>query len=273
MHRPLSFDKQPARLVNFNPRAEKHGPERKPAGDVFLSLVVDRSVLAAFDPVLPDLLFLTHSEARANPDEVEALEPRLPFLQPLRWDQKYPGYGIAITFGLELLPPIDLVEMQLSDFVIEAQKGGTARLALRASGHPTTEQSGELCALIQQDVIVSLIPPKVEAVAHEADAAPQGELLAEEVPENDPAQKKTRRKGPAFIDHALVTGIELKHLPNQLTASHVTCSDQSTYVLEWADEPTLDEIAARMHDELGLTVEYAPAARQAYEAGDQAAAA
>lgn len=68
MHRPLVFEKQPARLTTFNPRAEKHGPERKPAGDVKLSLVVDRNVLAAFDPVLPQLLFVQPSETRANPD-------------------------------------------------------------------------------------------------------------------------------------------------------------------------------------------------------------
>jgi hypothetical protein len=258
MHRPLTFEKQPARLVNFNPRAEKHGPERKPAGDVFLSLVVDRSVLAAFDPVLPQMLFHQHGEAHANPDEVAALDPRLPFLEALKWDQKYPGYGIDVSFGLELLPPIALDSMQLSDFVIEAQKGGTARLSFRASGHPTTEQSGELCALIQQDVIVSLIPPQEDAVAQEAHpSSAQDEMFLGDVA----APPKPN------VDNVLVNAVDLHKKKNQLTEAVVTCSDGSTYrVGDWASDPTLDQVAGAMYDELALAVEYTPAAREAYDA-------
>lgn len=250
MHRPLQFDKQPARLINFNPRSEKYGAERKPAGDVKLSLVVDRSALAAFDPVLPQLLFLQPSEARANPDEVEALEPRLPFVEPLQWKQDYPGYGVTITFGLELIEPIELDDMELSDFVIEPQKGGTARLTFRASGHPTTEQSGELCALIQQDVIVSLIAPTADAVAEEAAPAAQGDLLAE------PGERGVLVKS---IDCQLHGGRHMHQVKVILS------DDEEVYVGEWASRPTIDEIAGALFDTLEQTVEFTPAAREAYE--------
>lgn len=190
-------------------------------------------------------------------------------MAPLQWGQKYPGYGVAINFGLEMFAPIELVDMELSDFVIEPQKGGTARLSLRASGHPTTEQRGELCSLIQQDVIVSLIPPKADAVAHEATANDDQGRMFEEVPANDPAQGKTRKKGKAFVDHVLVTGVALYTRPNQLNGAKVTCSDGSEYdVGEWAPRPTLDQIAGAMYDQASLTVEFAPAARQAYDEGD-----
>jgi len=62
----------------------------------------------------------------------------------------------------------------LKNFKFEALDGGSLQVTVSALFHPTTEQAGALCALIQEDVQITLIPPTKQAKG----SKPQQEDLA-----------------------------------------------------------------------------------------------
>lgn len=162
----LSFIKQKTRIANFNPRAEKHGPDNVLAGDIKLETQVHSSALDQFDTVLRTLLYRKAAVGEQVPQSELALDTtddlialRVPHLAPLRWDEDYPGYELGIESGSGLLEPLQLSGVELSNFVFEALEGGSVAVTCRATCHPDTRASGALCGLIGKDVFITLTPP------------------------------------------------------------------------------------------------------------------
>lgn len=166
-----------AKVVNYNPRAEKHGGENKMAGDLKVLVTTSSSVLDFFSKDLRKALYRKPGQGEQQ-DLIEGSDGltavKFPRLGELPWDEDYPGYSLVIGGGLGLTEPMVLNEVTLKRFRFEALDGGSLQVGLSALFHPTPEQAGQLCALIQEDVQITLIPPTKQAKGDK----PQQEDLA-----------------------------------------------------------------------------------------------
>lgn len=166
------LENQPAKVLNHNPRNQLHGEELKLAGDLKLQVTCRAAVLAAFDEQFVPFLFRsrrpgdaavqTEIEGEGNADTSR----RLPQLEPLSWNEKFPGFRLVIVKGMGLAAPIVLPARELSGFVFEPLDGGLVKITFTAKGtYETTATSGELDGLQQREVEISLEPPAADGVA------------------------------------------------------------------------------------------------------------
>jgi hypothetical protein len=166
------------KLTSFNPRAEIHGDDPKPAADIRFDFNVEATELAHFSPTLRGFLF--HKDSAAPGDLVDAQHDapnlRFPLLGALKWHQEYFGYELRISHGIGAAG-ITLTG-DLNNFVFEPKEGGTVHIACRFQCHPDEKQFGKLCQLIAQTVDITLTPPEAE----------DAEVLTEK-------KSKTRRRG------------------------------------------------------------------------------
>lgn len=171
----FALDRQQTKIASYNPRAEKHGDENVPAGDLKLDVTCHSSILDVFDKGLRKTLYRKPGPGEqpelplGNSDGLTAL--KLPHLGPLKWDEDFPGYSLTITPGMGLTEPLRITDVELSKFVIEPMDGGSVRIVLSASFHPDAALSGALCALIQETVEVSLTPPSKDDVQQDLERA------------------------------------------------------------------------------------------------------
>lgn len=152
----------PAKVANFNPRAEKHGEENKLAGDLKLVVITSSSVLDFFNKELRKAFYRKPLQGEQQ-DLIEGNDGltaiKFPRLGALPWDEEYPGYELVIGGGMGLVEPMGLSGVSLKRFRFEPLDGGSLQVTFSALFHPTPEQAGALCALIQEDVQLTLIPP------------------------------------------------------------------------------------------------------------------
>lgn len=159
----FELDQTQIRILNFNPRVEKHGEENVPAGDLKIEVTVHNGVLDAFDKSLRSMLYRKPTKGEQTdlefPGSDGMTQLRLPHLAPQKWDEDFPGYTIKIIEGMGLSDPITLTGCELSHFTFEAKEGGSVQITFRASFQHDRGQAGALCELIQETVEASVIPP------------------------------------------------------------------------------------------------------------------
>jgi hypothetical protein len=248
-----------AKVLNHNTCMERHGEAFVLRSDLKLQVTCSAYDLEDFGHGLRNLLYRArHDGDKPAPQQGELLGAtladgsalRFPQLEPLSWDEEFPGYEAVITKGMGLAESIRLDKVTLASFVMEPLDGGSVRLTFRATSHPSTLTSGELDGVQQKEIELSLLPPKPEKIDEQTSMDLDDDSAAPVAPR---------------VDHVLVKGIELKKKRNQLTEAIATASDGQTFhVGEWAADPTIDQVAAALFDELGFTVEFTPAAREAY---------
>lgn len=164
----FSLTDQQVKIKSFNPRSEKHGPNQNVlAGDLSCETNMHSSVLDLFDKGLRKLLYRKPAPGEQSElplgDSNDGLTARkLPNLAPLRFEEAFPGYTIAIQTGLALNEAIEIDDVELSSFVVEALDGGSCKVSFRASFHPDGKTSGKLCQLIQDTCEMTLTPPTAE---------------------------------------------------------------------------------------------------------------
>lgn len=162
----FSLENQEAKIASFNPRAEKHGEENVPSGDLKVEITTHSSVLDHFDKALRKLLYRKPSSGEQSDlplgDSDGLTQRKFKHLAPIKWDEDFPGYRLSIDSGLGIKDPLELDDVELSGFVFEALDGGSVGITFRASFHPEPEQAGLLCSMIQETVEITLIPPDAE---------------------------------------------------------------------------------------------------------------
>ncbi|MEY2160450.1 hypothetical protein [Rhodanobacter sp. FW106-PBR-LB-2-11] len=125
------------------------------------------SVLDNFDKSLRKLLYRkpTAGEQSELPlgDSDGLTARKLPQLLPLKWDEDFPGYKIAIQSGLALEEVIKLDDVEIHGFAFEALDGGSCTVRWSANFNQDGRTSGKLCQLIQETVELSLMPPERDA--------------------------------------------------------------------------------------------------------------
>ncbi|MGO1069286.1 hypothetical protein [Lysobacter sp. CA199] len=162
----FSLEDMPAKVSSFNPRAEKHGDDNVPAGDIKFEVNAHSSILDHFHKGLRKFLFCKPRVGDQpglpfkDNDDLTALN--IPSLKPLRLDEDFTGYELQVTTGLETSERITLKGVKLSNFAFEAINGGAVKMSFSASAHPDDKQAGRLYLLIQNEVDITLIPPKAE---------------------------------------------------------------------------------------------------------------
>lgn len=172
----FELNKQQAKLESLNVRAEKHGEDNVPAADLKLRVNLANAALDHFDKRLRKTLYRKPSGAGEQTDlpleQTDGLTAlTFKHLAPLRWDEDFPGYSLSIDSGLGIKDPIELEEVELSSFVFEALEGGSVAITFRASCHPDAEEAGALYTMIQEDVEITLVPPRAKDDAQQKLAA------------------------------------------------------------------------------------------------------
>lgn len=151
-----------AKVSSFNPRAEKHGEENEMAGDLKFQVDCPASVLDVFAPGLRRMLYrkpAVGEQQELIDGEAETMLG-LPELEPLKWREEFPGYGLQIGYGMDLEAPLLFEDVTVRKFVFEPKNGGTVAVSFSCILHPDKAEAGQLCALIQEDVRVTLVSPK-----------------------------------------------------------------------------------------------------------------
>lgn len=162
----FELDHQSGIMVNFNPRAEKHGEDPKPAADLRFSLNMASANLAMLDPTLRSFLFHKSSEASNDLADQGSDAPDLRFpklVGPLEWNLEMVGATLTIHHGIGGRSDLVLQGVDVNKFTLDPQQGGTVIVGFRVHGHPSEQQNGKLSYMISKDVEISLEPPEAKA--------------------------------------------------------------------------------------------------------------
>jgi hypothetical protein len=176
----FSLKKHAAQISNVNTRIERHGDERKLAVDVSFALKVGSDQIDPLSTGLRESLF----RAPGSGDQISLLNAnamtavRHPSLKPVQLTHKFPGYEMSIA-------PLDanedddgefFVDVELKGFTVEAHEGGSCSVTFKAGMNvDTSEAKAVLDALIREDALLSLVPPKAQAQHDEDLGADEGE--------------------------------------------------------------------------------------------------
>lgn len=77
----------------------------------------------------------------------------------MKWDKEYSGYDFVMHYGIGESSNLKLDTCQVDKWRFDCQDGGTVITSFRVIAHPSEDQIGHLCAQIQQNITLSLIPP------------------------------------------------------------------------------------------------------------------
>lgn len=167
---PFELDKAQVTLVHKNDRIESHGEEKKLACDLNFTWETSNAALALFAPDLRSMLYTKEQSPQqeipetADPDHLTAL--RFPGLAPLKW-----GVGelekASLTFhvGTTGKGDLDLNEVKMHRFRIEAKQGGTVVIGFQIQCRPTDQQAGKLSKFLQDGACQVSVAPADEGNA------------------------------------------------------------------------------------------------------------
>jgi hypothetical protein len=161
----MQLERQKAKLTHVNPRMEIHGDEHVRSADLKFTFDTSNDVLSEFDPALKPSFYRQadgdgeQAQLEISPDWLPKL--RFPKMGPIEWKAEIVGGTLQIFYGLD--SSVDL-EMKTADkFEFELKDGGTTTVSFRVQCKPTEEQFGRLCYLVQENVELSMWPPKPAA--------------------------------------------------------------------------------------------------------------
>lgn len=162
----FSLEKQQCKLDNVNPRAEIHGPDKVLAVDLAISFKASNDVLSEFDPYLKAAFYTKGDAAQGELIDDPGYLPQLKFpliKSALKWEKEFSGYETIVHLGLGgKNSDVEMIECQVDKFKFEMMDGGSVIVHFRVICHPKESELGKLCAQIQQEIEVSLIPPSEE---------------------------------------------------------------------------------------------------------------
>lgn len=179
----LAFIAQRMMVASVNARAEAHGEEKEPAGDLGLSADLPNDVLSIFHPGLKPLLYEFNKDrpldlAEQGRASTEGYLPHLRFQRlksPLHWEDEMTNVRVRVRrAGDADKNEVSLFPAKVNKFAFEAREGGTISLGFRVQYKPDEKQAGRLAMLVQQEVEVTL-----EQVEGGQVEIPEGEATAE----------------------------------------------------------------------------------------------
>ena len=167
----LELTAVPAYLANVNARAEMHGEEKQPAGDLKIKVQLGNDVLAMFHPTLKSMLYY-FDKAKAEDDDLAeqakqgeaGYAPHIRFQQlpGISWEDEMVGAKVTIHAGIDQKSDIVLDPCDVNNFKLEPQEGGTVQITFRVQAHPDEKQFGKLSFLIGTNTNITIDPPRSE---------------------------------------------------------------------------------------------------------------
>lgn len=138
------------------------GDENKLASDIKFEVHLSNTILDEFDKGLKAALYREVRKGE-QPDLIgdnKFAAVRFPLLDGFRWEEEFTGYKVSIASELGLVEPLELSDITLKKFAFDPKEGGSVVVTFNAIAHPTSDEAGELCALIQEHVNLTLIAPQ-----------------------------------------------------------------------------------------------------------------
>lgn len=182
----LHYENVTARLTSVTPISERHGKSaRVSAQSLILEIILTNRVFDFFDTGLRHAFYRVPAEAPAkkqsqldvSPADLEGLtEKRFPwFTQDISIERELAGYVFTIHFGLGgEKSDIELEAKKITDFKFALRDHGVVALKHRLIVHPKTVEKGRIEEMLQQEIRVSLAPPKPDGQGNLIDPAPAG---------------------------------------------------------------------------------------------------
>lgn len=169
----FQLEKHDSAIANVNQRIERHGEDRELAADIKFTTNAGNGLLDSIEKGLKEALFRKPGKGEQQDlpiGDTPLSAVKFPSLEPLKLAHEFLGYELQIDGLLEGVEPIVLVDVKLKKFVIEPKEGGSVGLSFTASANVTPDELAELSeALIREDVLLTLTPPK--AAAQQTDLA------------------------------------------------------------------------------------------------------
>lgn len=169
----FQLDKTESSVKNLNVRSERHGDERVLAVDVKLETKVSNTILDSIDPDLRKGLFRKpgKNEQQELPTiGTELTAVKFPYIEPLKLNHEFEGYELELAGLLDGIEPVFLVDVKLKKLTVAPLEGGSVTLTLTASANVDADELSQLAdAFVREDVRVSLVPPKKQAVGDTLD--------------------------------------------------------------------------------------------------------
>jgi hypothetical protein len=162
-----------AKLASVNIRSEKHGAELVPAVDLKLTLDASNDILAKFDSTLKESLYAAVPKGESEQQDLEGVDPvsdlkklKFPKLaMPIKWEHSGAGYELQIDYGLGGDSNLIMDKCDVNNFAMDCKEGGTVELSLRVQVSKVPEEIlGKLAGLVQHDIHIILLAPKLEDV-------------------------------------------------------------------------------------------------------------
>lgn len=168
----FNLTKTAAKLNSFNIRAEKHGDENVPAGDLKLTIKAANTILDIFDADMRTALY-KNTAAQQGQGEVEGVAPTLPNLRfanldcPLKFKDQCAGYKLTIDWGIREDSALVLEACQVNNFQATLEEGGTVELSFRVQiSNPSADVIGKLGVQVQHEITIDLEAPVIAEPAN-----------------------------------------------------------------------------------------------------------
>lgn len=173
----MSWKKQVMKLTSLNVRRElagKNAADGRTASDLRLVVTGGNDLLDKLSPHLRGSFFAADVDAQGVlvPHALTKLIHPLLKSDALGYDLKHAGYAVVIDHAGNDESAIVLDDCEVNEFRLNLEEGGTVGISMRVQFHPDPGQLDPLADKLQQEVIVTMTPPKVPKSA----PAPQPDL-------------------------------------------------------------------------------------------------
>ncbi|MET3631608.1 hypothetical protein [Burkholderia sp. 572] len=151
---------------------EFKGEKREHACSVKYELQTDNTVLDVLEPGLRKAFYEKDTgKAKVNDDgqselslprqDLDLTQRRLPLVHmPLKLKKDFAGYRLVYHCGATEASEIKLGEVQLSDFSVDLQPGGTVLVMFSSYSKPGADVQGRIDHMAQTEVEITLLPPE-----------------------------------------------------------------------------------------------------------------
>lgn len=181
----LEFTRATMRLTGLNVRRElagKNPADGRTASDLKLVVKGGNDLLDKLSPHLRGSFYMADTDAQGVllPQALTKLIHPLLSTDALAYDLKCMGYQVTIDHAGNEESAIVLDGCGINDFRLNLEEGGTVAITMRVQFHPHLGQLDPLADKLQQEVVVTMTPPKVPVKAEPpvpdlVDAAQAGE--------------------------------------------------------------------------------------------------
>lgn len=166
----MEWNRQVMKLVSLNVRREmagKNAADGRNASDLRLVVKGGNDILDKLSPHLRGSFYMADVD-KQGVLVAHALTKRIhPLLgqDALSYDLKCAGYTVTIDHAGNDESAIVLEDSQVNDFRLNLSEGGTVAITMRVQFHNKPGQVDPLQDKLQQEVIVTMAPPKVPVQA------------------------------------------------------------------------------------------------------------